>query len=235
MRPGLEVRPATPADIDGVVALALAARDETALGPQLCSPDPRTVAQQVGALTAAPGGMVLVAAAGDDVVGLLLGRVVGPNLFTDEVNLVVEALYVSPGHRRRGTGHALMTGATEIAAEAQAEHVYVTPLPGARGMQRFFVQLGFAPAATHRVATTAALQRRLAQESTGSRRSGRTVEDLIARRRRSRLAWDDAGFEPGVDGSARAEALGQSRASITRHVRRAVQTRRDLESTTAIS
>ncbi|GGB95411.1 GNAT family N-acetyltransferase [Cellulomonas carbonis] len=234
MRPGVEVRPAEPADVDGVVALALAARAETALGPQLCSPDPATVAHQIGALTAAPGGLVLVACAGEEVVGLVLGRVVGPNVFTDEVNLVVEALYVSPRHRRRGTGHALMTGAAEHASQAGAEHVYVMPLPGARGMQRFFVQLGFAPAAMHRVATTASLQRRLAQEAAGARRPARSVEDLIARRRQSRRlepdpAVDRAALRPAVEASA------QPRSSITRHVRRAVQTRLDLESTTAIS
>lgn len=223
MRP-FEVRPALPDDMDALVSLCLTARSESSVGPQVCSPDAQTLAQQIGALTAAPGGIVLVALADAAPVGLLLGRLVGPNPFTDDVSLTVEALYVGPGHRRRGAGHALMLGATEAAGAAGAGHVYASPIPGARGMQRFFVQLGFTPAASYRVATTSALHRRLAQDP--ARRSGaRGLEDLIARRRRSRLE-QVALLAP--------DQVGR-RASISKHVRRAVQTRRDSESTTTIS
>lgn len=235
MRPVIEVRPAEPGDMDGLVDLCLTAREESSVGSQVCSGDRHALAQQLGALTAAPGGTVLVGLADGVPVGLLLGRLLGPNPFTDEVSLAVEALYVAPGHRRRGAGRALMVGATEVAAAGGAEHVYAAPIPGARGMQRFFVQLGFAPAAAHRVTTIAALQRRLSGDGAGPRRAGaRGLEDLIARRRQARASTGEIPVVPADDAGAPAEPQGR-RASITKHVRRAVQTRREVESSITIS
>ena len=234
MRPGIEVRRAEPSDMDGMVSLCLEARRESSVGSQVCTADPATLAQQLGALTAAPGGTVLVADADGTVIGLLLGRLVGPNPFTDETSLAVEVLYVGPRHRRRGAGHALMVGATEVAAAAGADHMYAAPIPGARGMQRFFVQLGFAPAANHRVTTVLALQRRLAQDGAAARRtSHRSLEDLIARRRQSR--GDAPTGEIEAVRPANVSDHSGRRAAITRHVRRAVQTRLDVESSTTIS
>ncbi|MCL3861998.1 GNAT family N-acetyltransferase [Actinotalea sp. K2] len=226
-----------------LVTLCLAARKESSVGTQVCSPDPEVLAHQLGALTAVEGGTVLVARSDQRVVGLLLGRVVGPNPFTDEANLAVEVLYVGAEHRRRGVGHALMVGALDVAAASGAEHIYATPLPGARGMQRFFVQLGFAPAAAHRVVSTSALQRRLAADLGVTRRgSARGLEGLIARRRQSRLDSTRSGGEPPRPGTvdlaigAEEDGIGQAgRSSISRQVRRAVQTRRDAESSTTIS
>lgn len=239
MRPGIEVTAARPADMPSLVSLCLCARGESAVGSQVCTDDAATLAQQLGALTAAPGGTVLVARAEGTVVGLLLGRLLGPNPFTDEVSLAVEAVYVDPAHRRRGAGRALMLGATEAAEEAGAGHVYAAPIPGARGMQRFFVQLGFTPAASHRVATTAALHRRLVADASavGSmRRTGsRHLEDLIARRRRqSRSQQVPAAPAAGTRAEPGSRDQGR-RSSISRQVRRAVQTRRDAESSTTIS
>lgn len=222
MRSGIDVGPVRPEDFDGVVDLCLRARAENWTGPQMCSGDAATIARHLGALTAAPGATVLVARGDDEVVGLLLGRLIGPNVFTDEVNLAVEAVYVQPAHRRRGVGHALMQSVVELALAAGAENVYAAPLPGARGVQRFFVRLGFAPAASHRVTGTAALHRRLAAE-VARRRPTRGVDDLIARRRQSR-------------GDLASVALWESsRTAISRHVSRAVQMRRDMESSTTIS
>ena len=239
MRPGTEVGPAEPADMDGMVRLCLAAREESSVGPQVCSADPSTLGHQLGALTAVPGGTVLVARSEGAVVGLLLGRLLGPNPFTDDVSLAVEALYVACSHRRRGVGHALMVSAVEVASSAGATHVYAAPIPGARGMQRFFVQLGFAPAAAHRVTSTQALQRRLALDGALSRRSApRGLEDLIARRRQSRLGVPAPTSAPTPEkalASSDVQTVQSPRMSITKHVKRAVQTRRDAESTTTIS
>lgn len=227
MRHGIEVRSALPEDMDGLVALCLTARRESSVGSQVCSADADALAQQLGTLTTAPGGTVLTAMADDVVVGLLLARVVGPSLFTDAVSLAVEALYVGPEHRRRGVGHALMAGATQTAVAAGAVQVYASPIPGARGMQRFLVQLGFAPAAAHRVVTTTALQRRLA-ESTVKRGPGhRRIDDLIARRRQLRAEATPTAEAPSLDQPARR--------SISRQVKRAVQTRREAESSTTTS
>jgi len=221
VRPGVDVGSVRPEDFDGVVDLCLRARDETWTGSQICAGDAETVARHIGALTSAPGATVLVARSGDEVVGLLLGRVIGPNLFTDEVNLAVEAVYVDARQRRRGVGHALMQAAVEVALAHGAENVYAAPIPGARGVQRFFVRLGFAPAASHRVMAVAALHRRLAAEA-ARRSASRGIDEVVARRRQSRALGDSLRWGP-------------SRSAISRHVSRAVQTRLEVESSTTIS
>lgn len=188
MHSGIEVRPVGPADIGRLVELCLVARRESWTGPQLSTSDPEAIGRQVGALTALPGAIVLVAVADEQVVGLLFGRLLLPNLLTDEASFVVEAVYVHPGHRRRGIGHGLMLTAVEQAVDSGALQVYAAPIPGARGMQRFFVRLGFGPAAAYRVMGATALLRQLVGEWGPGRRLGsRGLEDLIARRRQARV------------------------------------------------
>ncbi len=245
MRPGVQVRVAVPEDLDGLVELCLEARAEAAVGAQLCSNDADRLRHQLGTLLAAPGGHALVGLLDGEVAGLLLGRLVGPSPFTEDVSLHVEALFVRPADRRRGLGHALLSGALEIADDAGATQVFAVPLPGSRGVQRFLARLGFAPAAAHRVVTTEALQRRLASDPVVSGRSRRGLgrQDLIARRRQVRSATmsgpvDLRGLpEQLAIAEARAEAAAQEprRSSISMHVKRAVASRRDSESSTTIS
>lgn len=235
MRLGVQVREALPGDMESLVALCLAARREAAVGAQLCTDDAERLRDQLGALLAVRGGRVLVALLDDEPAGLLLARVVGPGPFTDLVSLDIEAVYVLPAARRRGLGHALLVGATEVADEAGATEMYSSPLPGARGMQRFLARLGFAPAASHRVVTTSALQRKLTHEHAGApgsvRRSGpRGLEDLIARRRQARAARQPVIDEPATP--ARSSGADQGRASITMQVSRAVQSGRPSSSST---
>ena len=221
MRPGIEVRPLQPPDMDELVGLCLTARREAWAGPQVCTADAATIASQIGAFAGVPGATIHLAVSGRAIVGLLLGRIIEPNLFTDLSSFAVEAVYVDPRHRRRGAGHALMLAATEAALEAGAEQMFAAPIPGARGMQRFFVRLGFVPAAAHRVISTSVLHRNLTTDG-GRRRSGpRGLDDLIARRRQVR-AEDPAPVQA-------------SRGSTSRQVSRAVQSRLEAESTTTIS
>lgn len=226
MRPGIEVNPLRPEDLDALVEVCLTARREAWSGPQVCSPDGVTVRHQLGALASLPGATVLVARLEGAVVGLLLGRAVGPSLFTDQVAFAVEALYVDPRRRRRGVGHALMQVAVDIAIAAGAEQFFAAPIPGARGMQRFFVRLGFTPAAAHRVTSTAALHRRLNADGAVRRPGSRGRDELIARRRQARLDTGELPVAPAQ------EAL---RGVISRHVSRAVLTRRAISSSTTIS
>lgn len=220
MRPGIEVRRVRPDDMDGLVGLSLTARRESWAGPQLCASDASTIAHQIGAFTGVPGSVVYLAVSGPAVVGLLLGRTIEPNLFTDQATFAVEAVYVDPRHRRRGAGHALMLAATETALEAGAEQVFAAPIPGARGMQRFFVRLGFLPAAAHRAIGTSLLHRHLTADTGGRRAGARGLEDLIARRRQFRSE----------------DASGQADRGVrSRQVNRAVQTSLEAESTTTIS
>lgn len=185
MRAKVDVRPAVAADLPVLATLSIAARHEAGTGMQLCVSDEDRITRQLAMLTALPGGQIKVAAIDGEPVGFMLIRVLEPTLFIDEVAVYIEALYVSQAFRRRGVGHALLTEAGEIAAAAGAVDVYSVPLPGSRGVQRFLARLGFAPAASHRVVPTAVLLRKLAAEGSG-RRQARSIEDLIARRRRAR-------------------------------------------------
>jgi GNAT superfamily N-acetyltransferase len=221
VRPGIEVRPVQPPDMHDLVGLCLTARRESWAGPQVCTADAETIGRQIGAFTGIPGATIHLALSEHAVVGMLLGRTIEPNLFTDQSSFAVEAVYVDPRHRRRGAGHALMLAATESALESGAEQIFAAPIPGARGMQRFFVRLGFVPAAAHRVISTSVLHRNLTTDG-GRRRSGpRGLDDLIARRRQSRAE------DPEADQAARG--------SISKQVNRAEQRRLEAESTTTIS
>ena len=218
MRSAAVVRPARPQDVDPIIDLCLAARAESLLGSQLCTDDPDRLRHQVGALAVEPGAVALVGELDGQVQGLVLARVVGPSLFTDEVSVAIEAVYVGESARRRGIGHALLAGVAEAAEQVGATEVYAVPLPGARGVLRFLSRLGFAPAAAHRVVTTEALQRRLSGEA-GPRARG--IDDLVARRRAAR--------------AGRAESQSRGLASISMQVSRAVATRRPRGSSTTTS
>jgi len=243
VRPGVQFKVAALADLEGLVALCLAARAESTVGAQLCSPDGERLRDQLGTLLATPGGHVLVGLLDGEVAGLLLGRVVGPNPFTQDVSLHVEALYVGAGDRRHGLGHTLLAGALAVAEEAGATQVYAVPLPGARGVQRFFARLGFAPAAAHRVVSTQTLQRRLAGDLVGvgsvRRGAARGLENLIARRRQVRIETQTGPVDlrdvKSTLGTTDAADQSVGRASISMHVRRAVVSRRDSESSSTIS
>lgn len=186
VRASIDVRHAVASDLLEVAGLCLTARDESSTPTQLCSSDIERVRSQIGVLLSVPGGRVLVARHDGEALGFLLGRIVEANIYHDMPVLYIEALFVAPEFRRRGAGHALLGAAAEIAVEVGADEVYSVPLPGSRGVQRFLLRLGFAPAAAHRVVQTATLLRRLEGEP-AARRGSRGLEDLIARRRKARI------------------------------------------------
>lgn len=190
----LEIRPAREDDLPAVAALAAEARDDSPMGAQLGAQDTDRLLEHLSVLLAA-GGHVLVAERSGRVVGVVLGRVVAAYLFAYRASLYLDMLFVAPRARRHGVGHALLRAATDLAARHECDDIYSAPVPGNRGVQRFLARLGFAPAAGHRVASVAALQRRLASDAaardTTHRRSARVgIEDLIARRRRARSVME---------------------------------------------
>ena len=187
MRALVDVRPAVASDLPVLARLSVSARHEAGTGVQLCVSDEERLTRQLATLTGLPGGRIKVAVIEGQPVGFMLVRIIEPSLFSDVTSVYIEALYVSQDFRRRGVGHALLTAAGDLAASVGALDVYSVPLPGSRGVQRFLARLGFAPAASHRVVTTAVLQRKLAAESAGRRHQVRSIEDLIARRRRARI------------------------------------------------
>jgi len=201
MRAAVEVRPAGRDDLATVADLAALACDESPYGPQAASGDPARLLQHLSVLMGG-GGRVLVAEQEGSICGFLLARVIDPYLFAEQPSVYIDAIFVGPGERRHGVGHALVAAAAGLATETGAASVYCAPAPGARGMQRFLARLGFGPAAGHRVVQTSTLHRRLAQEGPPTRRDrgrearrdGRrdatraAIEDLVARRRRARAA-----------------------------------------------
>ncbi|WP_275005957.1 GNAT family N-acetyltransferase [Promicromonospora iranensis] len=187
----LEIRSAREDDLPAVAALAVEARDDSPTGAQLGAQDSGRLLEHLSVLLAA-GGHVLVAEQNGQIVGVVLGRVVAAYLFAYRASLYLDMLFVAPRARRHGVGHALLRAATDLAARHECHDIYSAPVPGNRGVQRFLARLGFAPAAGHRVAPVAALQRRLATDAAArdahaGRRGARIgLEDLIARRRRAR-------------------------------------------------
>jgi GNAT superfamily N-acetyltransferase len=196
VRPVLDIHPAREDDLPAIAALAAEARDDSPTGAQLGAQETDRLLEHLSVLLSA-GGHVLVAEQDGQVVGVVLGRVVAAYLFAQHASLYLDMLFVAPRARRHGVGHALLRAAADLAAEHECHDIYSAPVPGNRGVQRFLARLGFAPAAGHRVASVAALQRRLGIDPTardgvrpGRRFGSGGLEDLIARRRRARSVME---------------------------------------------
>ncbi|WP_435300106.1 GNAT family N-acetyltransferase [Timonella sp. A28] len=171
-----------------VAHLCVNARDESALGAQICVGEPERLVRQLGVFAQYEGSHVLVARQEGHIVGFIMMRTVAPGVFVDVPTVYLEAVFVASGARRRGIGHQLLSALCERASVVGATEIYALPLPGSRGLQRFLSRLGFAPAAAHRVVNVATLQRNILAELKRSRRGGpRTLDDLIARRRKARI------------------------------------------------
>lgn len=233
VRSAVTARPGTEDDLDAVIPVIQAARADSPLGPQFVAPATDTLAEQLRTWYGMPGSTLVIAQSDDRVIGFALAQVVPPNLFSDVSYVQLEAMYVMQARRRRGAGRVLVHEVTLAAARQNAERVVTMPLTGARSEQRFLSGLGFSPAGSRRVAETASLLRRLDPPPLGVReRRPRALDELIARRRRSRgLPETPPG---GVDLSRLAERVSQ-RESTNMQVNRDVQSRRPDSSSTTIS
>lgn len=170
MKLGISVTDLDPEHLDELAALCLTARDEAALGAHICVADQAGLRQQLCTYAELPGTRIFVAYLDGSIVGFSLTRDIMPGQFLTNSMLYVELIYVDEGARRRGVGHQLMSKIAQTAHDNGAHDIYALPLPGSRGMQRFYARLGFAPAAAHRVVTTQALLRHLATETKRPRR-----------------------------------------------------------------
>ncbi|HLS13416.1 MAG TPA: GNAT family N-acetyltransferase [Beutenbergiaceae bacterium] len=183
---GVQARLAEIDDLDAVLPVLRSARADSPLGAQLVNPDSYDLVCHLRAWFGQPDSRLVIAQAEDRVVGIALAQIIDENLFSDVVYLQLEALFVDPDFRRRGTGRSLMAQLAVVAARAGAEQVVTTPVSGARSEQRFLSGLGFSVVGARRMVETAALLRRLELQSAGRERRGRGLDELIARRRRSR-------------------------------------------------
>jgi ribosomal protein S18 acetylase RimI-like enzyme len=158
------VRPATAEDLPALVQLWEQFRASSG-GRQardlLQSPteDPES---KFVAILGDPDRRLVVATVEDLVEGLAVMSVstLGPLSAARAVQLA--HVVVEGGRRRRGIGQALVAAAAAYADEVGADQVVVSVYPNLREANRFYARLGFTPLVVRRVATVAALRRRLA-------------------------------------------------------------------------
>lgn len=178
------IRSAGREDIGSLIELTLLARLESPLTAQLCTVEPTNLHGLLEAWIAMEESNVIVAEVDGEIVGFALAQLLPPNLFSDVSIVQMEGLFVKQEYRRRGLARSILTEISRIAEENGVEHIVTIILTGSRQELRFLAGLGFAHAGARRVADVATLNRRLATHSRERRLRG--IDDLIARRRRSR-------------------------------------------------
>lgn len=127
-----------------------------------------------------PSYRIVIACLEDQPAGMVVLQATRPDPFTDARVVNVAHLVVAKNTQHKGVGRALLTAAADFASERRLEQVSVSVYPSLRDASRFFARLGFAPAATRRVAPLSVLRRRL-----GADPATPAMGDAI--RRRSRL------------------------------------------------
>jgi ribosomal protein S18 acetylase RimI-like enzyme len=172
----VEVRRATVADVDEVLALWREARDEGDRSGRPVSAEqlrPRlSVAMERGEIE------VLLARWDSRPAGFVVVRLAPLTLLAESPAVHVEQLFVTPELRRHGIARALLAGVVARAERECAETVVAGVSPWARDTHRFFARLGFTPLVVRRTVATPVLRRRLAGESARG-----AVDDLLSRRR----------------------------------------------------
>jgi len=170
-RSGVHVRAATLDDLDVVVALTGDVREaglvrRRAVGRRAVD----GVRERCARLLRDPAHRVMLAV--DDTTGEVIGAaVLGPDAVTgllDPPLVYVSHLLVSPEHRKRGAGRALVAAAASYAEELGIDSVVVGVAPTGRDANRFFARLGFAPLVIRRIAPVAALRRTLGPADPGA-------------------------------------------------------------------
>jgi len=191
-----QVRLVTAADLPAVVELSTRAR-ASAAATALPDDDEGVIARHLSVYLSS-GGRIYVAELDGVIGGYVLCRVVDPLYFATELSVVIDAVFVAPEMRRRGLGHGLMSAVAALAAVVGAPYIYSSPPMADRGMLRFLARLSFAPAAGHRIASTAVLLRKLGREdpitqgiqirARAQRPNRVSIDEVIAKRKRARNA-----------------------------------------------
>ena len=163
-RSGVRVRSATPDDLDVVMEFAGHVREvDPVRGRAVGRRGSDGVRARCARLLADPTHRVVLAI--DDATGEVLGAaVLGVDAVTgllDPPSVYVSHLLVSPQHRKRGAGRALVAAAAAYAEELGMDSVVVGVSPTGRDANRFFARLGFAPLVIRRIAPVGTLRRML--------------------------------------------------------------------------
>jgi ribosomal protein S18 acetylase RimI-like enzyme len=175
----VRVRPATASDVPALIRLADLNGLVDHVGPRGRKNDHTALAARYAQLLGDPDRLVLVAAAdeNEDVIGfvVLTEELVG--VLAPANTLYISHLLVSPSHRRRGTGRALLTAAVRHAEDRDIDHVVVGVQAVARDANRYLARLGFAPLVVRRIASVPTLRRSLGITE--------SIDRVALRRRRS--------------------------------------------------
>ncbi len=157
-----------------------------------------------------PSYRIVIATLEDQPAGMVVLQATRPDPFTDTRVVNVAHLVVANNTRHKGVGHALLTAAADFATERRLEQVSVSVYPSLRDASRFFARLGFAPAATRRVAPLSLLRRRLGADPVtpamgdAIRRRSRLVRPVPVQRARRKVT--DTGELPKERPARRATA-----------------------------
>ncbi len=161
MRAAVTVRDARPEDMPDLLELWCELRDHT----------PRRVGRVPDAMAATearyvdamrnPGCRLVVAECAGELIGMVLLCVGSSSALVDSAAVEMTHMVVSPRHRRRGAGKALIGAAASYAEEVGVDQVVASVLPQDREANRFYARLGFGPVVVRRVASVSALRRQL--------------------------------------------------------------------------
>ncbi|MBB4917991.1 GNAT family N-acetyltransferase [Streptosporangium saharense] len=144
---GVVVRPATAADLDGVVACssALFAEDAGRRDPSLDVNWPRE--HGPAHFTAAlgdPARLVMVADDGGRIVGHMTGSISGPTSMRPVPVATLGSIYVQPAYRGQKIGSRLVAEFRTWAGGGGAQYAGVTAYAGNEAAIRFYQRNGFA-------------------------------------------------------------------------------------------
>ena len=113
--------------------------------------------------------LVAIDDGGGDVVGMIVITDDSVGEVTQIPVLNVTHLVVSPQHRRRGVGRALLAATVHLADQRQVENIVATAVTGSREANRYLARLGFAPLVVRRIAPTSVLRRSLGLSDSSER------------------------------------------------------------------
>jgi GNAT superfamily N-acetyltransferase len=144
----MEIRPATTADLDGVVAssAALFAEDAAARDPLRNADWPASYgAQWCSDLLADPQALVLVASLDGELFGHLVGTFAEPSAMWTGSKAELVSMFVQEGQRGQGVGGRLVDAFVDWAKERGAARLHVTAYAANEGALRLYQSRGFAP------------------------------------------------------------------------------------------